>query len=86
MSEALPEALPACRPIRLRRILSTMSDAVERLNAALDGRYAIERELGEGGTATVYLPSREGGPVQLPVPHPSNPPFVDYETFRKDWY
>ena len=27
----------------------------ERLNAALAGRYAIERELGSGGMATVYL-------------------------------
>ena len=26
-----------------------MSDAVTRLNAALEGRYAIEGELGEGG-------------------------------------
>ena len=32
-----------------------MSDAVTRLNAALEGRYAIECELGEGGMATVYL-------------------------------
>ena len=32
-----------------------MSDAVARLNAALDGRYTIERQLGEGGMATVYL-------------------------------
>jgi len=31
-----------------------MSDPVSRLNAALEGRYAIERELGEGGIATVY--------------------------------
>ncbi len=32
-----------------------MPDAVTRLNAALEGRYVIERELGEGGMATVYL-------------------------------
>ena len=32
-----------------------MSDPITRLNAALEGRYAIERELGEGGMATVYL-------------------------------
>ncbi len=38
------------------------------------------------GTATVYLPSREGGPVQLPVPHPVQPPFVPYQTYYKEWY
>jgi eukaryotic-like serine/threonine-protein kinase len=32
-----------------------MTDAVQRLSAALVGRYAIERELGAGGMATVYL-------------------------------
>ena len=34
-----------------------MADRVARLNvnAALEGRYSIERELGEGAMATVYL-------------------------------
>jgi eukaryotic-like serine/threonine-protein kinase len=30
-------------------------DMIDRLNAALEGRYSIEREVGEGGMATVYL-------------------------------
>src|SRR6185436_6867576 len=32
-----------------------MPDAVERLNTALADRYRIERQLGQGGMATVYL-------------------------------
>jgi serine/threonine-protein kinase len=32
-----------------------MSPVIERLNAALSGRYRIEREIGAGGMATVYL-------------------------------
>jgi hypothetical protein len=33
----------------------TLSDAIIRLTAALEDRYRIERELGAGGMATVYL-------------------------------
>ena len=32
-----------------------MSDTIERLNAALEGRYEVEREIGEGGMAAVFL-------------------------------
>ena len=44
-----------------------MSDPVVRLNAALEGRYSIERELGEGGMATVYLAEdlHPGGVIDL---------------------
>ena len=30
-------------------------DALARLNVSLAGRYVIEREIGRGGMATVYL-------------------------------
>ena len=32
-----------------------MSASVERLNAALAGRYRLDQEIGAGGTATVHL-------------------------------
>src|SRR5436190_9675330 len=45
---------------------------IDTLNAALSGRYAIEREIGQGGMATVYLARdiRHNRRVALKVLHP----------------
>jgi serine/threonine protein kinase len=47
-------------------------DQLHRLSAALAERYAIERQLGRGGMATVYLARdlRHERPVALKVLHP----------------
>jgi len=49
-----------------------MTDATTRLNAALSGRYHVERPLGAGGMATVYLADdlRHGRKVALKVLKP----------------
>jgi serine/threonine protein kinase len=50
----------------------TPDSRVERLNAALSGRYQVERELGRGGMATVYLAEevKHGRRVALKVLKP----------------
>ena len=60
-----------------------MSDPVARLNAALEGRYRIERELGEGGMATVYLADdlKHERKVELKVLKPELAAVVGAERF-----
>ena len=49
-----------------------MSDALNRLQASLAGRYRVERELGRGGMASVFLARdlKHDRPVALKVLHP----------------
>ena len=51
----------------------------------LEGKNQVG-EVQMQGAITVYLPSREGGQVRLPIPHKGNPPYVPYERFYRDWY
>jgi serine/threonine-protein kinase len=59
------------------------TSAIDRLNAALSGRYEIERELGEGGMATVYLAKdlKHNRPVALKVLKPELAAVVGAERF-----
>ncbi|MEK6769991.1 MAG: serine/threonine-protein kinase, partial [Gemmatimonadota bacterium] len=63
-----------------------MSDAMTRLGATLEGRYAIERELGAGGMATVYLAHdvRHNRKVALKVLRPELAAILGGERFLKE--
>ena len=58
-------------------------DPITRLNSALQGRYRIEREIGEGGMATVCLAHdvRHDHPVALKVLRPELAAVVGAERF-----
>ena len=60
-----------------------MADPITRLNAALEGRYRVEREIGEGGMATVYLAEdlRHERKVALKVLKPELAAVVGAERF-----
>jgi serine/threonine protein kinase len=61
-------------------------DAVARLTAALAGQYTIERKLGEGGMATVYLAEdlRHQRKVAVKVVHPELAAVLGAERFLSE--
>ncbi len=63
-----------------------MSEVIDRLNAALEGHYRIERELGAGGMATVYLAQdlRHGRHVAVKVFRPEVAGILGGERFLRE--
>jgi serine/threonine-protein kinase len=63
-----------------------MNATSEFLSEALGGRYAIEREVGRGGMATVYLARdiRDGQQVAIKVMHRSLVSALGTERFRRE--
>jgi serine/threonine-protein kinase len=63
-----------------------VADLHERLRANLEGRYAIERELGRGGMATVYLARdlRHDRPVAMKVLHEELAARLGLERFQRE--
>ena len=63
-----------------------VSDLVTRIGAALSGRYAIERELGHGGMATVFLARdlKHGRAVALKVLRPELSVWLGRDRFLRE--
>jgi tRNA A-37 threonylcarbamoyl transferase component Bud32 len=66
--------------------LPLRSPPMLRLAAALEDRYAVERELGQGGMATVYLARdlRHRRPVAMKVLHPQLSDALGPERFLRE--
>jgi TolB-like protein/tetratricopeptide (TPR) repeat protein len=63
-----------------------VTDVSDRLRSALAGRYTVERELGRGGMATIYLAHdlRHDRPVALKVMHPEVAAALGPERFLRE--
>lgn len=63
-----------------------MRDQIQRFSAAISDRYRIERELGAGGMATVYLAhdSKHDRKVAVKVLHPDLAATVGLERFQRE--
>ncbi len=66
-------------------MVALRSDHLEQLKTSLTGNYSIERELGHGAMATVYLAhDRAGNPVAFKLLHPDLGSTVGAERFRRE--
>src|SRR2546426_5719719 len=63
-----------------------LADLLAQMQAALAGRYTLERELGRGGMATVYLARdvKHDRPVALKVLHPELASTLGPERFQRE--
>jgi serine/threonine-protein kinase len=61
-------------------------DIIERLIAALDGRYAVDRQIGQGGMATVYLATdlKHGRQVAIKALRPELSASLGTERFLRE--
>src|SRR5207237_5957872 len=77
---------PRSALLLVRRISDYMADLFERVRASLAGRYTIERELGRGGMATVYLARdlKHDRPVALKVLRPELAAVLGAERFLRE--
>ena len=69
-----------------RPLPDEMPELLAKLQASLAGRYVIERELGRGGMATVYLARdlQHERPVALKVLHPELAASLGAERFQRE--
>ena len=85
------ETSPILEPGRSGRPIQTgtdipMTDPIARLTAALHDRYTIERQIGEGGMATVFLAEdlKHRRPVAIKVLRPELAATVGSERFLRE--
>ena len=85
-STTLPRYLAVSVVLLVRQVFGQMADLSERVRASLAGRYTIERELGRGGMATVYLARdlKYDRPVALKVLRPELAASVGAERFLRE--